>query len=67
MGTVVPVKLDVEVKPNDKILARYKVQGLPTILFLSPQGKELGRIVGFVEAPKFIAEFNKYVKPKKKA
>jgi len=32
---------------------RYRVDGFPTILFLSPDGREVGRIRGFYPAPAF--------------
>jgi len=30
-------------KQNQSMAARYGVQGFPTVLFLNPQGKEIGR------------------------
>ncbi len=43
----VPVKLDAEAGPNVGIANRYKVQAYPTILFINPQGKVIGTVVGF--------------------
>jgi thiol:disulfide interchange protein len=32
---------------------RYRVDGYPTIVFIAPDGSVVGRIVGFLPAPKF--------------
>jgi hypothetical protein len=34
-------------KQNDKLQKEYKIEGFPTIIVLSPDGKELGRFVGY--------------------
>lgn len=54
----VNLKIDGTVE-DEAILAlyeRYKVQGLPTIVFLDPDGKVMDdpRVTGFVDAPKFL-------------
>jgi thiol:disulfide interchange protein len=42
------VKQDVD--KNQKTANRYKVEGVPTLLFLSPEGKETHRQVGAISA-----------------
>jgi thioredoxin-related protein len=34
-------------KQNDKLSKKFSVDGFPTILLLSPEGKELGRVEGY--------------------
>ncbi len=49
LGTVVPVRLDVtkNTDADQAIMKAYGVRGLPTVLLISPEGRELGRFVGF--------------------
>src|SRR5690606_7020079 len=59
----VTVKIDGTLE-DEHILAlydRYGVQGLPTVLFLRPDGKpvEDPRVTGFLEGPKFAQEMRK--------
>ncbi|RME60425.1 MAG: DUF255 domain-containing protein [Candidatus Dadabacteria bacterium] len=46
---------------TDKIVKKFKVKGLPTILFLTPKGKEIPdtRLEGFVNADGFLAHLKK--------
>ncbi len=44
---MVVFEVDVDVPENKVIQRRYKVRRLPTTLLLSPDGKEIGRIVGY--------------------
>jgi thiol:disulfide interchange protein DsbD len=59
----VTVKIDGTLE-DERILAlydRYGVQGLPTVLFLRPDGRpvEDPRVTGFLEGPKFAQEMRK--------
>ena len=59
----VPVKIDGTLE-DEKVLAlydRYGVQGLPTVLFLRPDGQPVDapRITGFVDGPRFAREMRK--------
>ena len=56
----VPLRIDTDRQP--KISAKFEVKGLPTILLLSPQGKELKRLSGFRPAEKFLSELRQAVK-----
>lgn len=56
----VPVRIDTDHEP--KISARFAVKGLPTILLLSPDGKELRRLSGFRPADKFLSELRQTIK-----
>ncbi|HWC64832.1 MAG TPA: thioredoxin fold domain-containing protein [Thermoanaerobaculia bacterium] len=46
------VRLDAE-REGEEDARRYRVDGFPTIVFLEPGGREVGRIVGFYPAPIF--------------
>ena len=49
----IPIKIDLD---SEKKLARkYKVRGIPSLLFLDNQGKMLKRIDGYVPADNLIA------------
>ena len=56
----IPVRIDTDHQP--KISAKFEVKGLPTILLLSPAGKELKRLSGFRPADKFLTELRQAVK-----
>ena len=49
-------------KQNETLKNKHKVDGFPTFVLVSPEGKELGRIDGYLEGgPKaFMAELNKF-------
>jgi thiol:disulfide interchange protein DsbD len=38
---------------NDSLLAKFRVVGVPTVIFYGPTGDEIERLVGFVEADVF--------------
>lgn len=55
----IPVMLDCTEKSDPVILAiqkKYGVTGLPTVVFVTPDGRMLGGTVGFVEADDFVPE-----------
>ena len=52
---MVPLKVDVD-HGGREAARRWGVSGLPTILILSPEGKELGRIPGYLKARDFLSE-----------
>ncbi len=56
---MVPLKVDVD-HGGRELARRWGVSGLPTILVLSPDGKELGRIPGYLPAKDFISEVQKF-------
>ncbi len=52
----VPVKVDTEGPPKEIAIAeRYDVASLPTILFVSPEGRRLVRVRGFQGAGQFLS------------
>ncbi|OGR00233.1 MAG: hypothetical protein A2284_03175 [Deltaproteobacteria bacterium RIFOXYA12_FULL_61_11] len=50
----IPLKLDADAQDSFALKDRYTIGGYPTILFLAPDGTELGRLVG-TEAPEQFA------------
>lgn len=52
-------------KFND-LVAKYAVQGYPTIIFLDPSGKEISRIVGYLDGPSFSAKMSEIAAKYKK-
>ncbi len=52
---VIPVKLNVDAE-GASLARRWGVDGLPTILLLNPDGRELGRIPGYLPADRFLRE-----------
>jgi len=57
----VPLKLNVEADPGRAMANRYRVDGLPTIVILSAEGRELGRIPGYMPADGFLEAVRRYV------
>jgi len=55
LGGVVAVKLDAE-KEGVREASRYRVAGYPTILFLAADGREVGRIGGYLPPQPFLEE-----------
>lgn len=51
-------------KANQNLLKKYAIQGFPTVILLNPEGKELGKDVGYGgETPaEFIAKLEKHRK-----
>ena len=59
-SSFINVKLDDENFDGYTMKDRYNVSQLPTYLILSPNGKELYRIVGFKFWPRFLDEIKPY-------
>jgi thiol:disulfide interchange protein len=57
---VVPVRLDVD-GDGREISGRYRVDGLPTILVLDADGRELGRIPGYMPPTGFLERVNELI------
>ncbi len=49
-----PVK-PIDIDKNPELADRYKITGVPTFVFVGPQGKELGRVSGVREATELAA------------
>jgi thiol:disulfide interchange protein DsbD len=50
------VNLKLDADANRSIVQRYQVGGLPTILFLDPDGREIHRVIGYKPPDQFIVD-----------
>lgn len=55
------VAIQVDVDREGELSSKFRASSIPTIVFLEPSGKELGRFVGYRDAAGFLAEAAKYV------
>jgi thiol:disulfide interchange protein len=53
-GEFVSLKLDADA--HRSWVSRYQVGGLPTILFIDPDGKEIHRVIGYKPPGQFVSE-----------
>jgi len=49
LAKFVALSIDAESPAGEPLMARYKIAGYPTMLVVAPDGREVGRIVGFKE------------------
>ena len=56
----IPIRIDTDREP--KLSEKFEVKGLPTILLLGPNEKELQRLSGFRPAGKFLSELRQTIK-----
>ncbi|MFL5815396.1 MAG: thioredoxin fold domain-containing protein [Bdellovibrionia bacterium] len=52
----VQLKLDADAPMSEGLSQRYGIQGFPTVIFASPQGDEISRVVGYRPMDQFVAE-----------
>lgn len=55
-------RIDAEKGEGPRLANQFRVRAYPTIVFLTPQGTELGRQVGYVDAPAFLSLLKRYYK-----
>ncbi|MCX8113269.1 MAG: thioredoxin family protein [Bacteroidia bacterium] len=53
-------RVDAEKGDGVRLANQYRIRAYPTIVFLDPQGNELGRHVGYVDAPGFLRLLQRY-------
>ena len=58
----VPLRIDGE-REGRVLAGRYRVDGYPTIVFLSPDEREVGRIPGYLDATEFVKTASGWVRP----
>lgn len=58
----IPVKLDCDKPAPVKVAGKYKIEAVPTILFVDGTGKEVHKFVGFLPPDKFTAEMQTALK-----
>jgi thioredoxin-related protein len=59
---VIPYKIDAEKGEGVDLAKKYKVSGFPTILFVTSDGEEIDRLLGYVPPDKFLESMSDYVK-----
>jgi len=50
---------DFKDRESAKISELFKVRGIPSFVFLGPDGKELGRITGYASVSSLVAEIKR--------
>ena len=65
LGNAVTVRIDGEKGEGPALVEKYHVVGYPTILFLRPDGEEVDRIFGYLEADAFKDTASNYLAGKK--
>lgn len=55
-------KVDAEKGEGPALANKFRIRGYPTTVFLSPQGVEVGRQIGYVDAQQFLALLRRYHK-----
>jgi tetratricopeptide (TPR) repeat protein len=58
---LVPIKIDAEKGEGIDIAKKYGVDAYPTIVFITSDGEEIDRILGYVEAAPFLQTITDYV------
>lgn len=59
----IPYKMDVDQADGKMLSAKYQISSIPTIVFFSSKGEEIGRFSGYKPAEGFMAEMQKYIDP----
>ncbi len=60
LNEVIPVRLDMtaSTRANQSLQQRYGILGLPTVILLAPDGRELGRFAGYKSPAEFLTWFD---------
>jgi thiol:disulfide interchange protein len=56
------VAIRINVDDNAKLSQKYKITAIPCLVFIDGEGKEVGRLLGYRAADKFLDESGKIVK-----
>jgi len=57
---MVPIKIDVD--KEKAMAAKFNIRAMPTMVMVGADGKEIGRLVGFRPAERFLADIQKEMK-----
>jgi tetratricopeptide (TPR) repeat protein/thiol-disulfide isomerase/thioredoxin len=52
----VRLKMDADAAVSEALSQRYGIQGFPTVIFASPEGDEIGRVVGYRPIDRFLSD-----------
>jgi len=58
LGKMVSVKIDAESKAGAPVAQKFRVTGYPALLVLDGNGREIGRIAGFLEPEPFLKKLD---------
>lgn len=58
LGHVVPVRVDVDSKDGKQLSDYYRVESLPTVVFMLPDGTEVSRMVGLYPPDMFLSFYH---------
>ena len=54
LSTLIALRVDAESPPGKALVERYHVVGYPTVLLVGPDGKEVDRLFGYMDAQAFL-------------
>lgn len=57
MAHVVAVRLDVDTKEGRQVSDDFRVSNLPTVVFMTPEGIEISRVVGLYPPDQFLSAY----------
>ena len=57
---IICVKVDFDTSYGQKIKRKYRIIGLPTVVFLNSKGKEIDRVIGYDSKEQFLELVKKY-------
>lgn len=60
LNAMVSAKFDAEKDPWKPVADEFRVSAYPTLIVLAPDGKEMGRYVGYLPAPEFVEVIGGY-------
>ncbi len=60
LNGIIPVKLDAEKGEGETLAKKFKIGAYPTLILLGPDGKEIDRHLGYLDAEKFVEVMDGY-------
>jgi tetratricopeptide (TPR) repeat protein len=60
LNSMIPAKFDAEKDPWVAVAGEFRVRAYPTLLVLGPDGKEVGRYIGYLPANEFVEVIGGY-------
>jgi tetratricopeptide (TPR) repeat protein len=62
LNDIIPVKYDCEKGEGIDLAAKFKIKAYPTLILLGPDGKEIDRQLGYLDAENFLKVMQGYMK-----
>jgi tetratricopeptide (TPR) repeat protein len=60
LNSMVSAKFDAEKDPWKPTADKFRVRAYPTLIVISPEGKEIGRYIGYMDPPDFVEVIGAY-------